>query len=73
MKAEESLIGKVCPFPVVELINRVENMESGEEITFLIDDPLAAKSIPAELEEFGDVSFSLEKHEKIWKIMVRMD
>lgn len=64
------LCGKVCPYPVVEVISRVESMKHGEHCTFYVDDPLAIKSIPEELEEFEDINLQVSPKGRFWQINV---
>ncbi len=64
------LCGKVCPYPVVEVISIVESMDVGEKCTFYVDDPLAVKSIPEELEEFEDIDLNVTPKGKFWEIHV---
>ncbi len=65
-----NLCGKICPYPVVDIINSVDHMKQGETIVFLVDDPLAIKSVPEELEDFDDVSCSIDKQNRIWEITI---
>ncbi|MDX9702243.1 MAG: sulfurtransferase TusA family protein [Candidatus Auribacterota bacterium] len=64
------LCGKVCPYPVVEVISRIESMKPGEHCTFYVDDPLAIKSIPEELEEFEDIILQVSPKGRFWQINV---
>lgn len=67
------LCGKVCPYPVVEVISAVELMKPGQRRIFLVDDPLALKSIPEELEELDcceSIDVNVEKQKKHWCITV---
>jgi len=64
------LTGKVCPYPVVCIIKHVDDMQPGEKLTFLVDDPLAIKSVPEELEEYEGVSCSIKKIKKNWEITI---
>ncbi len=64
------LIGRVCPYPVVEVVDAVDHMRVGETRLFLVDDPLAVKSIPEELEEYEDIKLEIVKEEGVWLIKV---
>ena len=67
------LRGKICPYPVVQIIETVDNMDAGDGMIFLVDDPLAVKSVPEELEEmddFGNIVLHIEKCTGFWKIMI---
>jgi tRNA 2-thiouridine synthesizing protein A len=39
--------GKLCPLPVIELARHIGDVEVGETLTVLADDPAAASDIPA--------------------------
>lgn len=64
------LSGLFCPYPVVCVIRAVETMQSGQTRHFLIDDPLAVKSIPEELENLGVQEISIEDHPAGWEVTV---
>lgn len=67
---EINLDGKICPYPVVEIVKEVAKMRSGEKLTFCVDDPLAIKSVPEELEEYEGLEIQIEKRSKGWNIIV---
>ena len=67
---EIDLTGRVCPYPVVEVVRAVERMDFGETVRFLVDDPLAVKSIPEELEEIEDARVSISKERGVWLVVV---
>ncbi|MCP4591638.1 MAG: hypothetical protein GY842_12930 [bacterium] len=64
------LCGRICPYPVVEVVREVERLRKGETLRCVIDDPLALKSIPEELEDFPDVSLTIVKHDIGWEVIV---
>ena len=64
------LCGKVCPYPVVEVVREVDRMRSGETLRCVVDDPLAIKAVPEELEDYTDISLSIGKHSDGWEIIV---
>ena len=63
--AEEGLdfCGKVCPYPVVNVIRAVDRLRAGESIKVRFNDPLASRSIPEELEEYKNLTFSGKKRQ----------
>lgn len=63
------LRGRFCPFPVVNVITEVEQMRPGQKKKFCVDDPLAIKSIPEELED-ENVVIEIKKIDKGWEIEV---
>ena len=67
-KKEISLYGKICPYPVVEIVYEVDKMREGEKCRFLVDDPLAIKSVPEELEDYNDIAISIDRIDKGWEI-----
>ena len=70
MNEEIDLHGKICPYPVVEIIREVAKMRSGETLTFCVDDPLAIKSVPEELEDYTDLEITIKKQSKGWNIII---
>ena len=62
--------GVLCPFCVVKIIRDVDSMKPGEHKTFMVDDPLAIKSVPEELEEDKNVSVAIERSKKHWNIQI---
>lgn len=64
------LMGKICPYPVVNIVREVDKMRSGEKIIFVVDDPLCIKSVPDELEDYDNVSISINKLKKGWEIII---
>ena len=40
-------LGQKCPLPVIKLAQNIRNVQVGETITGLADDPAAANDIPA--------------------------
>ena len=41
------VLGRLCPLPIIELAKRIDEVEVGETVTVLSDDPAAASDIPA--------------------------
>ena len=65
------LCGRICPYPVVEIVREVERLRPGQTLRCVVDDPLALKSVPEELEEFPDVSITINKHSAGWEVVVK--
>jgi len=65
-----SLLGRVCPYVVMHIIRDVGQMRRGETRKFVTDDPLAIKSIPEELEDDDEYSYSIDTHARGWEITV---
>ena len=64
------LMGKFCPYPIVRIVFEVDQLAPGQSVTFIVDDPLALKSVPEELEEYDDISFETKKVDEAWQIKV---
>lgn len=74
MKENEiNLEGKICPFPVMHIVQEVDMMRSGEILKFMVDDPLAIKSVPEELEDSPGVSVFIRPSGRVWEIIVRKE
>jgi tRNA 2-thiouridine synthesizing protein A len=67
---ELNLKGKICPFPVMHIVREVEMMRCGETLKFIVDDPLAIKSVPEELEDSPGLSVTISKAGRSWEIVV---
>ncbi|MBN1625662.1 MAG: sulfurtransferase TusA family protein [Deltaproteobacteria bacterium] len=67
---EINLEGKICPFPVMHIVREVDMMKSGETLKFFVDDPLAIKSVPEELEEIPGISVNIIASGRSWEIIV---
>jgi TusA-related sulfurtransferase len=67
-----NLIGKVCPYPIAEIIYEVDRMSDDAKLVFLVDDPLAIKAVPEELEEYEDegISHEIEGRTGYWEIII---
>lgn len=61
--------GQVCPLPVINAIKQVKELESGDTLEILTDDPLAMKSIPEELAGPG-FEIKVEKQDMDWLITI---
>lgn len=70
-EAQVDLCGKVCPYPVVHIIRAVEALQPRQTLRCVVDDPLAIKAVPEELEEFADVELAITPVERGWEISVR--
>ena len=67
-----NLCGKICPFPIFLIIQRVDKMRPGDSVSFLVDDPLVLKSAPEELEDYSGITHSITKDKEGWIISVCM-
>ena len=70
MQEEIDLKGTFCPYPVVNIIKKVEAMSKGETLSFVVDDPLCIKSTPEELSSYTDIDIDIKRIDKGWKITI---
>jgi len=70
-KKEINLEGEICPFPVMHIVREVDMMRPGETLRFSVDDPLAIKSVPEELEDSPGVSVEIIPVGRAWEIVVK--
>ncbi|EKD27002.1 MAG: hypothetical protein ACD_79C00937G0001 [uncultured bacterium] len=59
--------GEICPIPVIKVIKYYMNMNSGDEVQVLVDDPAAIKNIKDELEG-KDIIIKVDSYGSSWKI-----
>lgn len=64
------LNGKLCPFIIMHILREVGRMRAGETMVFLVDDPLAIKSVPEELEDNPNIRVHIEKVKRGWEITI---
>ena len=69
-ESAKDLLGLICPHPIAIIVQNVHGMAVGETIRFLVDDPLALKAIPEELDEYGDLQIAVREHHGHWEILV---
>jgi tRNA 2-thiouridine synthesizing protein A len=65
------LQGLLCPLPVLKARKRLEAMQSGEILTILASDPMAAIDIPHFCNEQGHALLSQEKQGETFVFMIR--
>ena len=70
-EATVDLQGKICPFCVMHVIQQIDQLKPGEQCTFRVDDPLAVKAVPEEMEEYPDCEYSVERENESWVIHVQ--
>jgi len=65
------LIKKVCPFVVMAILRETGKMQKGDTTTFIVNDPLAIKSIPEELDDYyDDLTYTIHKVDEGWRIKI---
>ena len=70
--AELDLKGEVCPYTFVKTKLKLEELDSGEELTILFDHAPAVENVPRSLKNEGHKIMGIEQPEdKLWKVRVR--
>ena len=65
-------VGQVCPFPLVEAKDAIENIQSGEELIIEFDCTQATESIPRWAAESGHAVTNYEQlDDASWTITVQ--
>jgi len=67
------LCGRFCPYPVVAIIREAVQLAGGTSARYVVDDPLAIKAVPEELEEYDDIHVEINEMGNAWEILVRRD
>ncbi len=69
---ELNLKGKICPYPFVESMLTLEEMETGEILRIIVDYPPAACDVPKSLKNEGYEILNVSRiNENDWAILVR--
>jgi TusA-related sulfurtransferase len=63
--------GKICPLPLFYTKRKIEEMQAGEELEVIADDPTAKETIPRWSREHGHEIMALEEQENCFRIVVR--
>lgn len=63
------LRGQICPLPVINTIKQVDKLIPGQKLEIFVDDPLAIKSIPEELEDLN-LDIKVDKITGGWRIVI---
>jgi len=63
------VMGKVCPYPVTVTLKALREMEKGDMLKILTNDPLAIKAIPEEIRKSG-FETEVEKIVRGWSINI---
>ncbi|MGD8454123.1 MAG: sulfurtransferase TusA family protein [Phycisphaerae bacterium] len=64
------LLGRVCPYPVFAIVRAVDQLQAGQSGRFLVDDPLALKAVPEELEDCDGITIDVIRCAQGWEIVV---
>lgn len=67
---KKDLSGVLCPYCIVNVITSVEKMKPGNTNVFIVDDPLAIKAIPEELEEQDGIAIEIERCKRNWEVKI---
>lgn len=72
MTTQLDLRGEVCPYTFVKTKLMLEELDSGQDLTILLDDPQATANVSKSLSNEGHEIRSLQAiSEKVWQIVVR--
>ncbi|MDD1750095.1 MAG: sulfurtransferase TusA family protein [Methanothrix sp.] len=72
MTTKLDLRGEVCPYTFVRTKLRLEELDSGQDLTILLDDPQATANVSKSLRSEGHEILSLlAVSGKVWQIVVR--
>lgn len=72
MTAKLDLRGEVCPYTFVKTKLMLEELDGGQDLTILLDDPEATANVSKSLRNEGHEIRSLQAvSEKVWQIVVR--
>ncbi|HYK73624.1 MAG TPA: sulfurtransferase TusA family protein [Pseudoneobacillus sp.] len=72
MKKTLEVMGKVCPFPLVEAKNVMEELNSGDELVIEFDCTQATESLPRWAAESGNTVTNYEQiGEAAWTITIQ--
>ena len=63
------VMGKVCPYPVTVTLKALREMDEGDVLKILTNDPLAIKAIPEEIRGAG-FETEVEKIVRGWSINI---
>jgi tRNA 2-thiouridine synthesizing protein A len=63
--------GRMCPLPLFYTKRKIEEMQAGEELEVITDDPIAKETIPRWSREHGHEVIALEEQENCCRIVVR--
>jgi TusA-related sulfurtransferase len=64
------LRGEICPFCIYEILQAVGDLPAGRPITVLVDDPLATRSIPEELQDLSGIRWHIERIGDYWQVRI---
>ena len=62
------LRGQICPYPIMRIVSDAGQMAPGDSLRFLVDDPLAVKSVPEEFEDEDAVDISVDEQSGHWVV-----
>lgn len=72
MNNELSLLGEVCPYTFVKTKLRLEELETGDELTVTFDHAPAVENVPRSLKNEGHKIMGIEQlNDNLWKVKIR--
>ncbi len=64
-------VGKFCPVPIIEVASKIKEMEVGETLTVISDDPAIKSDMPNWCNMTGNELLDMSEDEDIIKMSVR--
>ena len=68
---ELDLRGEVCPYTFVKTKLRLEELDSGQDLTILLDDSAATANVSKSLKSEGHEILDLKAVSGVWQIIVK--
>ena len=65
--------GKLCPLPVIEVSKAMRQMESGQTLLLIADDPGSDPDMHAWCEETGNPLLGMEKDGRTFRFLIRKE
>ncbi|MEM1579301.1 MAG: sulfurtransferase TusA family protein [Archaeoglobaceae archaeon] len=65
------LSGEICPFTFIETKLKLEELEEGEILELIIDDPTAVRNLPKSVISEGHEVIEIKKCDTKWLIAIR--
>lgn len=63
--------GRICPLPLFYIKHKIEDIEIGDEVEIIADDPTVKETIPKWSRDHGHEIVSIDVEEKCFRIVVR--
>jgi tRNA 2-thiouridine synthesizing protein A len=64
--------GKLCPYPVVLTMREIRDMQNGDTLEVLTDNPPSVENVPAAAKREGHEVLNVIKTDSGWKISIKV-